>query len=442
MPDPKMPLFPGDRDRERPVLSVSELDGVLRREIERASTGVRVEGEVSGAREVASGHLYFTLKDAERDAAIGCVLYRSGPVRARRILTDGSHVILSGRATLYAPRGQLQFVAEDAVLAGRGALLEALEALKKKLAAEGLFRAEKKRRLPPEPRVIGVVTSKDGAAIHDIVKVAFRRARVRIILARAPVQGAQAGVGLARALRALGRHPDVEVIILGRGGGSADDLAAFNDETLVRAVAASPVPVVSAVGHETDTTLVDLAADARAATPSQAAEIVLPDDAARRDLLHHTERRLVRAIERRIGADLVHVDRTRDALEAAMRASIDGGRSRLARLERRVALGHPRAVLSAARASISKLDGRARRAALSQLAQKRRALTGHAARLDALSPLAVLGRGYGIATREDGVIVRSVRDTRAGEPLHVRVGDGCIDATVQGCVPLSQKDAT
>ncbi len=157
MPDARMPLFPGDREREQPVLTVAELDVVLRREIERVSAGVRVEGEVSGAREVASGHLYFTLKDGAHDASIGCVLYRSGPVRARRILKDGAHVVLTGRATLYPPRGQQQFVADDAVLAGRGAILEALEALKKKLAAEGLFRADRKRALPSEPRVVGVV---------------------------------------------------------------------------------------------------------------------------------------------------------------------------------------------------------------------------------------------------------------------------------------------
>jgi exodeoxyribonuclease VII large subunit len=343
-----MPLFPDEVPSERverspgrevEVLTVFELDNLLRREVEKASLGIRVEGEVQGAREVASGHLYFTLKDGERDASIGCVLYRSGPVRARRLLKDGARVVLMGRATIYSPRGQLQFVADDARLAGRGALLEALELLKKKLAAEGLFRPEKKRKLPTDPRVVGVVTSKDGAALHDIVKVAFRRSRVRIVLARAPVQGAQAGAGLARALAALGKHPEVEVIILGRGGGSADDLAAFNDEALVRAVAASRVPVVSAVGHETDTSLVDLAADARAATPSQAAEIVLPDSQARREMLHHAKRRLSRAIERRIGENVVHLDRLEGALTQRMRTSLERKKTAVAKLERRVSIG-------------------------------------------------------------------------------------------------------
>ena len=435
-----MPLFPDEVEserRERPapsreveVLTVFELDNLLRREVEKASLGVRVEGEVQGAREVASGHLYFTLKDGERDASIGCVLYRSGPVRARRLLKDGARVVLMGRATIYSPRGQLQFVADDARLAGRGALLEALELLKKKLAAEGLFRSEKKRKLPSEPRVVGVVTSKDGAALHDIVKVAFRRSRVRIVLARAPVQGAQAGAGLARALVALGKHPDVEVIILGRGGGSADDLAAFNDEALVRAVAASRVPVVSAVGHETDTSLVDLAADARAATPSQAAEIVLPDSEARREMLHHAKRRLARAVERRIGESVVHLDRLEGALTQRMRTSLERKKTAVAKLERRVSLRHPRAVLAAARARVASLDARVRRAMTHELSTRRRELVRHAARLDALSPLAVLGRGYAIASKEDGSVVRKVDEITAGEKVAVRISDGRIDAQV------------
>lgn len=214
-----------------------------------------------------------------------CVMYRTAPVRARKLLADGARLVLTGRVTFYAPRGRVQLVVDGARQAGRGALLEALEKLKAKLRAEGLFAEERKRRVPAAPRVIGVVTSLEGAALPDIVRVAFRRGGVRVVVAPATVQGAGAADSLARALRALARHPDVEVIILGRGGGSAEDLAAFNDEALVRAVVASPVPVVAAIGHEMDVSLVDLAADLRAATPSQAAELVVPDSTARLELL-------------------------------------------------------------------------------------------------------------------------------------------------------------
>ncbi|HEY4120346.1 MAG TPA: exodeoxyribonuclease VII large subunit, partial [Byssovorax sp.] len=244
----------GEPRREVQPLGVGELDRRVRSAVEGLGR-VLVSGEVGAARDASSGHLYFTLKDEDEDASIDCVVYRTAlSLRARELLVDGARVVVGGRATVYASRGRLQFAVDAARPLGRGALLEALERLRDKLAAEGLFAREKKRALPAHPRVVGVVTSGDGAAIHDIVKVAFRRAAVRIVLARAPVQGPNAALRIGRALSALARHPEVEVIVLARGGGSSDDLAVFHDEALVRLVASCRVPTVSAIGHETDTT--------------------------------------------------------------------------------------------------------------------------------------------------------------------------------------------
>ena len=267
-----MPLFEDaspsrpDAEASEPTVTVAELGRRLRGLLEGETLGLWVEGEVSGVRVVPSGHAYFTLKDEREDAAIDCVMYRTAPVRARKLLADGERLVLGGKVTFWPPRGRTQLVVDRAKPAGRGALLEALARLKEKLASEGLFDPAKKRPLPAEPRIVGVVTSAGGAAIHDIVKVAFRRGPVHIVLAPAQVQGQGAAAQIARALGELTRFPGIDAIVVGRGGGSSDDLSAFNDEALVRAVRACPVPVVSAVGHEIDVSLVDLAADVRAST--------------------------------------------------------------------------------------------------------------------------------------------------------------------------------
>ncbi len=414
---------------------MGELDRRLKRLLEGSTADINVEGEIGSLKAVASGHAYFTLKDEREDASIDCVMYRTAPARSRRLLADGARVVVVGRATVYAPRGRLQLTADSARPAGRGALLEALERLKEKLAGEGLFAAERKRPLPAQPRVIGVVTSGDGAAIHDIVKVAFRRAAVRILLARAPVQGPDAPQRMARALALLGRVPEVEAIILGRGGGSADDLAAFNDEVLVRQVAASRVPVVSAVGHEVDITLTHLAADARAATPSQAAELLVPDNEARADALAHLRARVARAMAQRLHRERAVLDRheallgtparllgerrqaiddTRERLAAALRRRLVDDRAGGARLQRRLLARHPSAVVSGARASLGPLQVRLAAAERRLLAARRGRLGDLCTRLDALSPLAVLGRGYAIVAGPSGRAARRRRRDRGG----------------------------
>jgi exodeoxyribonuclease VII large subunit len=234
------------------VVSVAELDRRLRRAVEGATGGYWVEGEVSSLKRATSGHLYFTLKDDEEDAIIECVMYRFDALRAQRFIKEGEKLQLFGRVTVWAPRGRLQLVGQRARPAGRGSLLLALEDLKKKLAAEGLFEPARRRQIPADPHIVGVVTSAAGAAFHDIRSVAFRRGSVRLVLSPALVQGDGAPASLVAALDALECYPGLDVVIIGRGGGSGEDLMAFNHESVVRRVAAMRVPVVSGVGHETD----------------------------------------------------------------------------------------------------------------------------------------------------------------------------------------------
>jgi len=440
-------------DSEPRPLTVAELDRSIKGAVEGAfETAVWVEGEVADARPAPSGHLYFCLKDEREDASIDAVIYRSNVTpRMRQLCVDGARVRLRGRPTLWAPRGRLQFIADRAQAVGRGALLEAIERLKAKLAKEGLFVPERKRPLPGDPRTVGVVTSPTGAVIHDVCRVAFRRGGAQILLCAAQVQGAGAAESICRALALLQRVAEVDVIIVGRGGGSADDLGAFNEETVVRAVAGCRVPVVSAVGHDVDVTLVDFAADARAATPSQAAELVVPDRQARRELLRRTSMHLARAVHARVSRDSVAVARvarrlgdprlairshqqTLDDREARLAASIRAAaakrRGDLTRAQHRLAYLHPRAVVARERAELARL--RARIAALWNASFERRSgVVRHAvSRLHGLSPLNVLARGYAIATTADGRAVRTAGDVEAGEALHVRVRDARIEATV------------
>jgi exodeoxyribonuclease VII large subunit len=434
------------------VVTVAELGRRLRGLLEGETLGLWVEGEISGFRVVPSGHAYFTLKDEREDAAIDCVMYRTAPVRARNLLADGERLVLGGKVTFWPPRGRTQLVVDRAKPAGRGALLEALARLKEKLAAEGLFDPAKKRPLPAEPRTIGVVTSAGGAAIHDIVKVAFRRGPVHIVLAPAQVQGQGAAAQIARALGELARFPGIDAVIVGRGGGSSDDLSAFNDEALVRAVRACPVPVVAAVGHEIDVSLVDLAADVRASTPSQAAELLVPDTRSRVAMLRQLERRLAMAVRRGLDERLERVDDLERDLATHGRRIIATRRDRLARLERRLSARHPAAVLRVARAAIAPLEQRLRvaierkvarprvrvpdlaarleRSMIALVNARRARLAEHAARLDALSPLAVLSRGYAIVSNAHGSVVRAAGELAAGDDVRVRLGRGTFEARV------------
>lgn len=442
---------------EREPLSVADLDRILRNAVEGATVGIWVQGEISGLKRAASGHVYFCLKDEREDAVIDAVAYRDNAQRARTLLTEGARVVVRGRATVWAPRGRLQFVIDAVRPAGRGALLEALEKLKQKLAAEGLFDASKKKPVPSSARVIGVVTSSSGAVIHDIIRVAECRGRVRILLAPAQVQGEGAAESLVAALDRLEKVRGLDVIIIGRGGGSFEDLLAFQDERVVRRVAACKLPIVSAVGHEIDVTLTDLAADARASTPSQAAEMVVADEQAQRQKLAHLRSRLRRVMRALLAEDRAALDRILyqlgdgkrlvaerqqrlddlyGQLQSSVLDSLRLRRSGLDKWERRLMTRHPHVVLERARGRLGSLQLRLKNAMAGRLDQHRSAIRDRQGRLYALSPLAVLARGYAIATGADGRALRDAAQVRDNERIGVRLSRGRLVAEV-----LEHRDA-
>jgi exodeoxyribonuclease VII large subunit len=438
---------------ERAVIGVAELDRRLRHAVEGASSADWVQGEISAFRRVASGHCYFTLKDEVEDAILECVVYRFQAQRLARHFSEGARIQLFGKATVWAPRGRLQFVVDAARPVGRGALLEALEQLKAKLLAEGLFAASRKRPLPSSPRVVGVVTSGHGAAWHDIRTIALRRAPVTLVLAPALVQGEGAVESMLRAIDLVERYPGIEAIILGRGGGSLEDLFAFNDERLVRRIAACTVPVVSAVGHEVDTSLSDLVADARAATPSEAAELLIGDHAAQlrklaqltvalgramRDHLRENQSALTAARVKLSDPRFVIaqkqqlVDEFALTLERRFRRLVATHREQLGGMQQRLAVRHPRAVVMSARLRLTPIEARLAHAIRLRLSYRGRQVETAAARLDGLSPLAVLGRGYAIALTRTGEALRRTSQVHLGDPVTLRVERGSLQLQVTG----------
>lgn len=448
------------------VLSVGEVVRGANRLLELRFGLLCIEGEVSGVRVGGSGHAYFTLKDDQ--ATLSVAMWRSSLERLPFSLADGQALRVFGRLGIFIKNGRFQLYAERAEPAGLGARMLELEQRKQALRAEGLFATERKRALPRFPRRIGVVTSAHGAAIHDIIKVAHRRWPSRILLAPAVVQGPDAPHSLLAGLRRLARFDDVDVVIVGRGGGSAEDLWAFNDEQLARAIAEYRVPVVSAVGHEVDVSISDMVADVRAATPSHAAELVVPDEAAVRRSLDEHRRRLQRVVERLLVDQRGRLDQGLARLGAGGRRRAAQGRSALRGLEQRLARVHPRAGIRRDRARLDGLlarlndagrrfgepqrDGldalnrrlldagtnlpaaaRARCEALeSALARHARASVANArarwaragGALSALSPLRVLERGYAVVTDEHGRAVTDAATIEAGDDLSIRLARG------------------
>lgn len=386
--------------RRVPVLSVSELNWHVRSALERGFATVWVAGEISSLRCPSSGHLYFRLKDAK--AQIAAVVFRSSARRIRFRPRDGMEVIVRGRVSMYEARGDLQIYVDAIEPQGVGGAQLALQQLKEKLAAEGLFDPARKRALPSWPRTVGVVTALRGAAIHDIVvTLRARMPQVRILVRPVAVQGRQAAGEIVAALRDLAADGSADVIIVGRGGGSIEDLWAFNEEAVARAIAASPIPIVSAVGHEVDVTVADLVADLRAATPTAAAAAVTPDC------------REARAF----------VARLANALVAATRAELARRRTGVAALSRH--LRDPRAELRAQRQRLDGLGERARRGAVQTVRSSRERLRRGAERLQALSPLAVLQRGYAIAREPvGGAVIRSSADIDPGARLELLFARG------------------
>jgi exodeoxyribonuclease VII large subunit len=491
--------------RASQALSVTQLVRRVRDSLEKSFSHCWVMGEISNARQASSGHLYFTLKDAQ--SAINIVMFRNSAQRLRFKLEDGIEVLVFGRVSVYESRGALQFYAEELEPRGAGALQIALEQLKRRLAAQGLFNAERKRALPFFPRVIGLVTALGGpvggagsAALHDMLKIIFsRNPNVHVIISPAKVQGDGAGAEIAAALKALNADGRAEVIVLGRGGGSLEDLWAFNEEVVARAIYASRIPVVSAVGHEIDYTIADLVADVRAPTPSAAAQMVTP---VKQELEQQIAQRcslLCRAMAKNLSGCRERFSgltrnlkdprwalrQARQRLDEDARDLIDSARRSLMQRRLRVSslaqrLRPPRVLLRESRLKVNgltqalrkslgpvlreersraeRLDGRLREAinrcvaiyceqppALARRAEsafrqilerQRRRMIELGSRLDSLSPLRVLERGYAIAiNRQGGRIVVDASHVHVGDVLDVRVHRGRLRARTLAVMP-------
>ncbi|HEX7326326.1 MAG TPA: exodeoxyribonuclease VII large subunit [Rhodanobacteraceae bacterium] len=430
----------------RRVLTPSALNRLVRELIEGALPMIWIEGEISNFVRAASGHWYFSLKDAA--AEVRCAMFARENARLRFRPANGTKVLARARVSLYEPRGSYQLIVELMEDAGAGALRRAFEALKAKLQAEGLFEPERKRALPAFPRRIGVITSAAGAAIRDVLSVARRRfALTGIDVLPVLVQGAEAPAQIAAALRAAGRARRYDVLLVTRGGGSLEDLAAFNDEGVARAIAASPVPVVSAVGHEIDFSISDFVADLRAPTPSAAAELILPDGAALRQRLAQAQAHLRQDWNRRFEGAAQRLDQLAVRLHTQRpQQRLATGREHMLELRQRLLRAHARVAERAAMrltAARSRLLTQAPHAQIAQLAARlaelrRRLATAWehdserrgqrlaelARALNAVSPLDVLKRGYAILRDDSGTVLRSVHNAQPGARLRAQLADG------------------
>lgn len=400
-------------ESERPVLGVGQLIAGLKGLFEQKVGRVWVVGEISNLHEARSGHSYFTLKDDR--GQIRAALFKGNARRVPFALEEGLEVVAEADVTVYAARGDLQLVVQSLAPRGVGALQLAFEQMRKRLAAAGLFDEERKRPIPEYPTRLGLVTSPTSAAIRDVLKVAGRRfPATPILISPTLVQGEEAPEQIARAIGRLARVKDLDVILVVRGGGSLEDLWAFNTEIVAKAIAASPVPIVTGVGHETDTTIADLVSDQRAPTPTAAAMQVLPDRQA-------LSRLLMRDVNR---------------LAAAMGQEIDGHRARVDALSQVLRARSPQARVALARSRQTRAEAASSSAIRRLLDGRRRRFGELAARLDALSPLSVLGRGYALARRsDDGRIVRAASEVEVGDELDLRLADGAIRAAVTSIEP-------
>lgn len=443
-----------DLVRERPVLKPAQLNALARDLLEGSFASVWVQGEISNFSRPASGHMYFTLKDDR--AQVRCALFRQKSTYLRFQPRDGALVLVRGRLTLYEARGDYQLVLEHMEEAGEGALRAAFDALKARLAAEGLFDADRKRALPRLPRRLGLLTSPSGAAVRDVLHVLGRRfPLLEVEVLPVPVQGSGAAEQIRAMLERAGASGRYDVLLLARGGGSLEDLWSFNDEALARAIVASPVPVVSAIGHEVDFSLSDFAADLRAPTPSAAAELLVPDAGELLATLAQSRRRLQSALDR-LSANLAQrADRAFLRLRAlSPQRRLERGGHRLEVLRARMDLAQAGAAerrhrrLREARHALEsrhprhRLAEQARRAEWLQrqlqagvargLQQRAERLRGLARALHSLSPLGTLARGFAILRESSGgAIVRSVAQVSPGQPLRAQVADGGFDVRVE-----------
>ena len=392
------------------AFTVTEINNYIKSLLDGEATlrNVQIVGEVSNFKRYPSGHCYFTLKDS--GAVLKCVMFRGKAMSMKFEPQNGDTVLAIGRITVYERDGVYQLYTDMLLPQGVGDLMVAYEKLKAKLEAEGLFASERKQALPMNPKTVGIITSPVGAAVRDVITVSRRRNRgIKLLLFPVKVQGEGAAKEIARAISFFNKHNLADVLIVGRGGGSIEELWAFNEEETVRAVAASAIPIVSAVGHETDFTLCDFAADKRAATPSQAAELAVADAEGYIMMVENLSRRCRHLMTTLLEQEEYRLDRAKNswALKDPERIFADGALRTDAAYTKLV----------------SKMD--------SLLKQSRHSFELQAARLDNLSPLAVLARGYSVTQKEDYKVVTSIEQVRWGEELITTVGDGKIVSVVQ-----------
>jgi exodeoxyribonuclease VII large subunit len=439
---------------DRDIYSVSRLNREVRVLLERGFGSLWLEAEISNFARPSSGHWYFSLKDAT--AQVRCAMFRQRNMLCAFTARDGQKVLVRARIGLYEPRGEYQLIVDHMEEAGLGALKRQFEELSAKLKQEGLFAAERKRPLPSLPRRIGIVTSPTGAAVRDILHVLARRfPATAVLIYPVPVQGAQAAAEIVAALAAAGRRAECDVLILARGGGSLEDLWAFNDERLARAIVASPIPVITGIGHEIDFTIADFAADARAPTPSAAAELVVPDAeewlnafvgfgarlrrGMRRRLAEHRERlrwligrAALLSPAARLGAQAQRLDELEQSLVRALRRRLQEHRERLRWLTGRAAQVSPSTRLTQQRLRLENLDQRLNREWRQALNSRREKLLPLVRTLNAVSPLATLERGYAIVSLEGGEILRNAAHAKPGTIIEARLAKGRVRAKVEG----------
>lgn len=392
------------------VYSVSQVNKLIKAlvEGERRFANIQVRGEISNFKRYSSGHCYFTLKDA--GGVLKAVMFKTAARTLRFEPQNGDTVIAVGRISVYERDGVYQLYTDLMIPEGTGDLMLAFEQLKQKLLNEGLFDESRKKQLPVNPKTVGIITSPSGAAVRDLITVSRRRNKgIKLLLYPVRVQGKEAPAEIAHAIEFMNRNKMADVLIVGRGGGSIEELWAFNEEQTVRAVAASEIPVVSAVGHETDFTLTDFAADKRAATPSQAAEIVVADANTYLNSVAELEKRLKNTVLKRL------------ALSEAT----------LERLQNSWALSNPQRMLEGRMQRFDFASVRLEQVFNAALTQKQHSCGVLAAKLDALSPLTVLARGYSVTENTDGKIIRSIADVRWGDEIVTQVGDGNVISVVQ-----------
>ena len=396
------------------AVSVSELNTFIKMLLESAPTlnDVYVKGEISNFKNhISSGHFYFSLKD--KDSQIKAVMFRSSASKMKFVPENGMMVVAHGRVASYVRDGQYQLYADSMEPDGVGALYVAFEQLKQRLAAQGVFAPEKKKPLPKIPKTIGVITSPTGAAVRDIINIATRRFPfAKIVVYPALVQGENAASSLISGIRYFNDTGSADVIIIGRGGGSIEDLWAFNDENLAKTVCASEIPVISAVGHETDFTICDFAADLRAPTPSAAAELAVTDTA---ELKHKINNIISRE-------------------SAVLLQMLSAKRETLARYEKSRHLSSPGHMIDDRRMALVLSSERLMTSAAHVNEIKKHALSALSGKLEALSPLAVLSRGYGVVSSEEGKVIKEIADVSVGDKITVKVRDGEIYAGVSGTV--------